>query len=438
MDPISNDRKSMNIYQNIAGSKDSLSFSIQDTGMMINKGGLSFTPDNSLLAASKDKSSMSITNQLWINKDSNKTTLSNEMVKSNKVTLNSYVDKQTMIDKENYYSSVFQQGQDIIKNMISLSDVKFDTVIKNDIPTDYVNILVNDYAGMIIPISKVKQQGYIDHIDHMIQKVSGTGYINQDITASKMSSSGFLPSLDLFCDKKEFKSYIDYKNTQISKSKMHSMISKDTLVKKNHVYGNLNSDLLWANKHSYGTVESSFWAKKSSSESLLTEQLQVQKKAIKGHIDNILNAIASMENLQTSNKLFVDKNEQICYYDYNMTWADKKGLDTLLNKQMIVDKQEQKTHLLDCVSPVIKSKVDTYYDYVIFATRPIRESGIYNQMIDMNKTYYSLNIPPEDFGNWAWVYETPDPIEKGYGIDELLLPENDTRYENFKDIIFDK
>ena len=47
-------------------------------------------------------------------------------------------------------------------------------------------------------------------------------------------------------------------------------------------------------------------------------------------------------------------------------------------------------------------------------------------------------LHPDDFGNWAWVYETPDPIDVTYGIDELLLPENDTRYSDFEDIIFNK
>ena len=40
---------------------------------------------------------------------------------------------------------------------------------------------------------------------------------------------------------------------------------------------------------------------------------------------------------------------------------------------------------------------------------------------------------------WAWSYEPPDPFESSlYGIDELLLPEVDTRYKDFEDLVFNK
>lgn len=43
-----------------------------------------------------------------------------------------------------------------------------------------------------------------------------------------------------------------------------------------------------------------------------------------------------------------------------------------------------------------------------------------------------------DIKDFAWVYEEDDPYDDPFKIDELLLPENDSRYEDFEDIIFNK
>lgn len=48
-------------------------------------------------------------------------------------------------------------------------------------------------------------------------------------------------------------------------------------------------------------------------------------------------------------------------------------------------------------------------------------------------------VDEDETPNWAWVYETPDPLEKAVfdGLDELLIPERDTRYSDFEKLIFD-
>lgn len=43
-----------------------------------------------------------------------------------------------------------------------------------------------------------------------------------------------------------------------------------------------------------------------------------------------------------------------------------------------------------------------------------------------------------DREEFAWVYEEEPPMDERYGLDELLLPEQDMQYEEFEDIIFNK
>ena len=61
----------------------------------------------------------------------------------------------------------------------------------------------------------------------------------------------------------------------------------------------------------------------------------------------------------------------------------------------------------------------------------------YPSLQDLIKTYKDLAQSTVD-SDWAWVYEEDDKSDDPFSIDELLLPEHDTRYEDFEDIIFNR
>lgn len=331
--------------------------------------------------------------------------------------------EQYSVDKTEYYASVFEQGQSLIKKLTIISVPDFDSVIKNNIPVDYANTLTDSFAGMIIPLSKIKRQAYIDGINLMVQKVSKNGYIHQDSTASVIPRDTYVQGLDLFCDKKEFNTYVDYKNIHITRSKIQTFIGKNEFLKKTPVYM---------------ALEGSIWVDKESRRIWSDEQLQVQKKARRGFLDGIISIIRGNRDIYANDSLFVDKKDQMCYYDYGMTWLDKPLIDAKIQSQLTLDRKDRLGHMFDCVSPIIRKDLEGFYDYGVFGSRAIQESGLFQQIHDVHKKAYDTGIRPEDFGNWVWVYETPDPFDNGFGIDELLLPENDTRYEDFEDIIFDK
>lgn len=381
---------------------------------------------NYFLSTYRDSYELKILMGTWAYKDSSKmSTLQQHNVYRDSCCMS--ILEQCTADIENQRISIFKSGQQVIKSLTTIKTFDFDFVIKKNIPADYSNILTDSFAGMIIPISKVKNHAYIDKIDDMVQKISKEGYIHQDTSVSVLPKKMREQLFELFCDKNEFNLYVDYKNIQITKSKVKSFISTGCSF----------------SKISYPMFITHFdWANKDSQKTWFDTQLDAYKKAQGAFLNDIFDenagAIKGSRNIYTNNSIFVDKKDKMCYYDYNTTWSDKSSVDAKIYAQMFSDKNNKEAHMLDCISPVIRKDLDGFYDYGVFGNKAIQESHLFQTINDVHKKAYDTKIQPNDFGNWAWVYEDPDPFEGGFGIDELLLPENDTKYEDFEDIIFDK
>jgi hypothetical protein len=422
---ITKDKMDMTIYKDqLFIDKDRNGFVIHDTSVFIDKDrhNLNMEQLNGLFIRKIKKDMLPKDSTLGVYRDSYKMLFFTEVWTEN-VRTNMTILDQLSIDRDDYCISIFKQGQTLIKKLTIVDVPDFDFVIKNNIPTDYSNILTDNFTGMIIPISKVKRHSYINNINIMVQKISKEGYIHQGDSASVIPRNACVQSFDLFCDKKEFNLYIDYKNTQVTRNKVRTFIGKNEFLKKTPVYMALEGSI-WTDKKI-----SSIWSEK---------QIETQKKARRGFLDMIIGITGGNRNVYTNDSMFMDKKEQMCYYDYNTTWVDKPVVDARIQDQLRLDGKYKETHMFDCVSPFIKQELEGYYDYGVFGNKAIQESDLFRQINDVHRKAYDTGIRPEDFGNWAWVYETPDPFDKGFGIDELLLPENDTRYENFEDIIFDK
>ena len=357
----------------------------------------------------KDNDSIDILFQNWVSKDSHGI---------------DFLESQMTIEKDSQMMEMYRNMQSFLKKRIFAEAPDVESVIKYRIPANYINILSNNFNGMIIPISKTRHQAYIDTVDSMVKKTSSQGYLNIDLSVSVIPKNSYVQTLDLFCDKQEHIAFLEYKNMHISKAKIYTVINKDTLVNK---------------EYSYAYLEGSIWASKSKVDTFTINQVWAHKKDNKAQINDTISTVTLPKNMYHYNSLFVDKINQICYYDYGTTWADKSLEARLYNSQVGTNKELQNIKMLDCISPFIKKELDAFYDYGVFGNTTIRESALFKEIDAVQRTNNNCGIHPEDFGNWAWVYETPDPFDKvSYGIDELLLPENDTRYEDFEDIIFNK
>ena len=328
---------------------------------------------------------------------------------------------QLFVDKDKHMLNVFQQSHFLLKKCVSSDVADIESVIKNQIPTDVINGIVDQYGGMIIPVSKIKHQAFIDRVDKMISKYLKDSYINLETFASVLPKNVHYDE-DLFFDKDTHKVFINYKNEMITKSKIYGYIHNDIFIDKQ-------------GKNAY--IETILNATKESNNTWIEDIDTVQKSfhELTIHQDELLEK-NSLE-ISIPDSLFVDKTNKICYYDYG-AFADKSEYRIMLHQDELALRDKKSMHLADLVPQVIKESTGIFYDYEVFSNRIIKECDLYKEIDNVEKLVKEVMLHPDDFGNWAWVYETPDPIDVTYGIDELLLPENDTRYSDFEDVIFNK
>lgn len=283
-------------------------------------------------------------------------------------------------------------------------------------------------ANMIIPFSKINRQGMIDRIDEMaFRTMRKTDWvIQQDMWGSVIKKQTWMEDTECWLDKSALQTYIDYQNHWMFKDRLKThifdgMMSGDKTEKKEHVFRDEWVSKAGISNDIYDPPVSGIKEPKNSS---LFKDEWVKKDA-------------SRETYRFEQDWF-NKIPQLNYYAYGLM-SDKNNLRdiSVFNDESTQRKSKDMTVNFD--SPVIRdSTIRIWLDEYIFTRKSLQGFDIYEQLEWLKKTRKKLGLHPNDIGNWAFAYETPDPIEPVYGIDELLLPENDTRYEDFKEIIFDK
>lgn len=342
---------------------------------------------------------------------------------------------QNFLEKNGHDMEIFETGQRIIKDRISIENFDIDSLFKYYIPANLTDTIIG--SGLIIPVSKIEHQGYIDTINNFVHKISHKGYINNQNFASVIPRFVNVPTLDLMCDKEQHRTYLDYKNLQITKQKVHAFIFKDEFVLKEARNTSLYSSITAQKEQRKGFVIDIEKVLKTSNKAFINDTVFVDKTIKLCEIDKQIFTNKKPRDIYINGDLFIEKIPYLCYYSYDV-WADKDALKTQLDLQTQVYKKNKNGIILDMTSDISKGDIKTWYDYDVFSNKIIQNSSLANEINEIHKTYKDTGIHPDDFGNWAWVYETPDPFDPVYGIDELLLPENDTQYEQFEDIIFNK
>ena len=106
--------------------------------------------------------------------------------------------------------------------------------------------------------------------------------------------------------------------------------------------------------------------------------------------------------------------------------------------QLNANLKPRDTNIYSLISGNITNKLLETYSSVILTKSEKNINTIFNLEF-LEHLRREVEIFSDDYHKWAWVYETPDPFDSTtFGIDELLLPETDPRYEDFENIIFDK
>lgn len=281
-------------------------------------------------------------------------------------------------------------------------------------------------ANMIIPMSRVNKFSSIDKFQVMLDKLArDIDMLDSTMWASVLKRPAFMQDTVLGMDKKQFQVFIDCENEWLKKySVKMGVLDNIHIHKKKRKVDTFNDE----------------WVNRPCNLNLTVEPPMPSTKVPKDlniYMDEWLKRDISHKIYLFKDK-WLKKEPSLVYYDYGL-FADKYKKPTMISEGLNPLTKEN-TMFIDFVSSVIReADIRIWFDEIIVTEKVLHDISIGNQLEWLYKTNKKLDLRPEDFGNWVWVYETPDPIQgEPFGIDELLLPENDTQYENFKDIIFDK
>ena len=418
-------------------TKNRKSLIIKNWLISVYKNRLSFEISDWIQKIFKDRKSMEIRQSILdISKERISITEYHKNIWTLKIKHDISILYQDFMEKTKHDIEIFSTGQNIIKNQISVHKFDIDNLFKYYIPTDILDGLIDNNTGAIIPVSKVQHEGYIDTVNNFIYKIPYNGYINTGKFSSVIPRFTNIPEVDLLCDKVQHKLYIQYKNVQITKQRVYAAINKSKFVLKLYRDTSLYDYSSIQKTIRNGFIPDIWQVSKVKNHAFIKDTISIDKKIKLADIDNQIFIDKTIKKAYTNNDLFIEKIPYLCYYSYDI-WADKNALKTQIESQLQIYRNNKNGMVLDMTSGIEKD-LRGWYDYDVFPDRLIQNSELYQQINEVHKTYRDTGIRPDDFGNWAWVYETPDPFSPGYGIDELLLPENDTKYEHFKDIIFNK
>ena len=317
-------------------------------------------------------------------------------------------------------------------------------------------ILLGDYGkttweninGAFIPVAKSRSQGFIDHITSVVRSASpGALFITENLFASVLKHPTSL-NIDIFLDKIPFKTWIEYENEVITRTTLRGAIYDDVLstippkANRDTVVWSFDVGDVYKLGHPTDVVTQIFMERSNQIATYTPSTEWVDKKNRLLFDEDTYISTQRIDRISDYfNQIYLERTPRLCYYDYGYgEWTHRTLYPMLLDvKEEWSTRKDRDTKLFDFMTPGIRKNVPTFYDEYVIPGNVIRTSEIANQLDWMKKTNAKCAIHPHDFGNWAWVYETPDPFQQNlFGIDELLIPENDTRYENFEDLIFDK
>lgn len=314
-----------------------------------------------------------------------------------------------------------------------------------------------DVGGFIVSVSKVRKDAMTHEIDEMAKKVMKDSLVHEDDFASVIAEDmkSMLDNDLVHLDKYPHKVFMDYQNEGIVKSKVHGAIHNDYAIGSKLQYKGILEHGIWTSKSQKllrsdmaqvsGGVKSikeitidttDEWLAKGLKDMNVFENVFLGKQHFELDVfDQVSGSNKRINDANIFQEDWLEKLPNLCYYSYG-TWMDKHQPYAVVEENTSVIKQDRKM-TITFGDFAFRKNLKAWYDEYLVGGSIIRQGALADELTWMEKIRKKCGLHPNDFGNWTWVYETPDPFADVFGIDELLLPENDTHYENFKELIFD-
>lgn len=330
--------------------------------------------------------------------------------------------KDEMLGKKEKDMSLYKIPRNIFKDYINSIEYSAEHILKEYGKVS--DIMRYDNGDYIVPVAKTRIKSFIDYIDNIAFRKYKETFLSENVTASVISKKTGLNNFDIRCDKASKEIRLQNKDiTAIRNSLKIFMKKQEWIFKENKKVG----------------IKNNTWIKKIYKKAYVHRDIYINKINQKGYVQdfNIFAGI-SLKETGINNNEFINKSNKFAYYYYNV-WSEKTSKLASLNNNESVSKEKRNGFAEKFYNGIFKENIANFYETVIIADRDKRTGQIYEKNINPTTDRKELYLIPETFVNWAWVYEPPNPFDtKTFGIDELLLPENDIRYEDFENIIFDK
>lgn len=225
-------------------------------------------------------------------------------------------------------------------------------------------------------------------------------------------------------------------------------------------------------KHDLNIYHTNYWAIKSRVAIMIQEEILFLQKNDK-EISMYPQAFSALKirksmsfdeydlhALKLRKKIFMAENTWLAkgkvkaFTDFKEFWTTKDGHGIFFTDATWIDTESRNIGVFTDEWVINKKKGLGIYELIASGDADKKEMNFYTAMVSGSKIKQTMSLFHDLYDGtmpkrptrisdqtdvWAWSYEPPDPFESGvYGIDELLLPEEDTRYKDFEGLIFNK
>lgn len=293
-----------------------------------------------------------------------------------------------------------------------------------------LNNFGSSHNGIIIPVTKsyTDVSAFNNDIGKMARKIGKESFVTENAMASILQKPAFLDGLNYVTSEKMYQDvmmdvYNYFAEKQVIKAAVQSGVH--TYHAPYNAYVDQSMQQLFKENAEANYGDYCPWELKQAYDTIVYDQIMtdIHKKAFD-------TTIYKAE--------FADEGKYGLYYFYE-TFAKETQEAMKIFGQLQATEKVANMSLYNAVPASWVSRDIALYEPVVYGLVPQKDLNVAQQLKTFEKSRKEVEEFLSDFGNWAWVYETPSPFDsKVYGIDELLLPEEDPRYEQFEDIIFDK
>ena len=338
------------------------------------------------------------------------------------------------VNRKYYDMDLFDVGRLMHKDKLDLNNK--DTT--EHIFRKYANLaLFKHHGDFIIPVSRLYRPTFTDMVDEWIHEIKRpAGYIDVGEFASPIKRNAFLDDEHEWMDRLNKNIYIQHTNTWITKQFVKTTLidSIEWFTKNPKDINMFYATSVWKNPKDIGFFQLEEWITKGYSETFFSSEPLDEMLGT-----GVFSSTVPKDFAYHRQQEWLDTLPKIGYYDYGDVFIEKELLAGLKEIATVGKEKNRETALYDLSSFTMEAPEGYYVNAFVIADKIFDKNVMVEEWANIERTFKEAHVQCECVDNWAWVFENPDPFHGDpYGIDELLLPENDIRYEDFEDLIFDK